>query len=96
MQELTEGGMVLGLFGEAQYETGTVKLQPGECIVLFTDGVIEALNPEGEEFGQKRLTELLKTNARSSAAEILPLIREAVLAFSGHYQIEYNASYKNV
>jgi sigma-B regulation protein RsbU (phosphoserine phosphatase) len=84
MKELTAGGMVLGLFGEAPYEADTVELQPGDHLVLFTDGVIEALNREGEEFGMERLVPLLKANARASTPEILARLQEAVVSFSAH------------
>jgi|WetSurMetagenome_2_1015567.scaffolds.fasta_scaffold10823_6 phosphoserine phosphatase RsbU/P len=84
MTELTVGGMVLGLFAGAQYEAGTVQLQPDDHLVLFTDGVVEALNTGGEEFGMERLTALLRTNARAAAPEIMHRLREAVLAFCAH------------
>jgi sigma-B regulation protein RsbU (phosphoserine phosphatase) len=74
--------MVLGLFPEAPYETGSIKLQPDEHLVLFTDGVIEALNAEGEEFGVDRLIALLQTSASASASDILSRMQEAVLSFS--------------
>ena len=74
--------MVLGLFAEAQYESGNVKLQAGDRLVLFTDGVVEALNPSGEEFGMERLVALLKKNVRSPTSEILTQLRESVLSFS--------------
>ena len=82
MRELTAGGMVLGLFAGAQYEAETIKLQPDDHLVLFTDGVIEALNTAGEEFGMERLTALLRTNAQSTTPQILARLQEAVLSFS--------------
>lgn len=82
IRELTTGGMVLGLFAGAQYEADTVRLQPEDHLVLFTDGVIEALNIAGEEFGMERLVALLRANARSTASEILAHLQEAVLSFS--------------
>ncbi len=84
LEELTEGGMVLGLFPQAQYVSGSVKLNPGDHLVLFTDGVLEALNKAGEEFGEARMTELLRRNARSSAARILRCLREELAAFSAN------------
>ncbi len=84
IRELTVGGMVLGLFPEAQYEYDTVELQPGDHLVLFTDGVIEALNAAGEEFGMERLIALLRANAQSSAGEILGRLRGSVLSFSAN------------
>jgi phosphoserine phosphatase RsbU/P len=84
IKELTEGGMVLGLFAGAPYEAATVKLQPGDHLVLFTDGVIEALNRSGEEFGMERLVSLMQANAHSTAPEILACMRESVLTFSAN------------
>lgn len=84
MEELTEGGTVLGLFEGAQYTCDTVKLQPDDHLVLFTDGVTEALNNAGEEFGKERLRSLLYTNAHATATEILEKLREAVLSFSAN------------
>jgi len=82
MKELTAGGMVLGLFPAAPYESATIRLQPEDHLVLFTDGVVEALNSDGEEFGQERLIALLRDSAGASASEILTRIRDSVLSFS--------------
>jgi sigma-B regulation protein RsbU (phosphoserine phosphatase) len=59
-------------------------MQSGDHLVLFTDGVVEALNPAEEEFGMERLTELLQKNTQSSASKIMLQIQEAVLSFSAH------------
>jgi len=79
---LTEGGMVLGLFNQAAYESKTVRLSPGDHLVLFTDGVIEARNLAGEEYGEERLCALLKGHARSCAADVLSAIQNNVTEFS--------------
>lgn len=84
MKELTEGGMVLGLFSGAQYRCDTVRLQPDDHIVLFTDGVVEALNAAGEEFELTRVCALLQENAEKKTSEILACLRDAVLSFSAH------------
>ena len=52
---LDQGGMVLGLFHDVVYQQATVALAPGDRLLLFTDGVTEARNAEGEEFGDDRL-----------------------------------------
>lgn len=82
LEELTDGGMVLGLFAGAQYESGAVQLRQGDHIVLFTDGVLEARNTQGEEYGEERLRALLKENAGSETPEILKRLQEAIAAFS--------------
>jgi serine phosphatase RsbU (regulator of sigma subunit)/pSer/pThr/pTyr-binding forkhead associated (FHA) protein len=82
LKELTDGGLVLGLFPTATYESGTVRFQPGDHLVLFTDGVLEARDASGEEFGDDRLQQLLKENAKASAADILQRLNEAINEFS--------------
>jgi len=84
LRELTTGGMVLGLFSEARHESDTIKLQPKDHIVLFTDGVFEALNSKGEEFGMKRLIDLLRANAKASTNDILARLEDAVVSFSAN------------
>ena len=82
MQELSEGGTVLGLFPDAQYESCTTRFHTGDHLILFTDGVVEALNVAGEEFGKERLRALLHTKARATAAELLSCLHEAVMSFA--------------
>ncbi len=84
LKELKEGGMVLGLFQAAQYESGTVQLQPGDHVVLFTDGVVEARNISGEEFGEDRLRELLLEHRAAPASLILARLKEAIAAFAAN------------
>ncbi len=84
IQELTEGGMVLGLFAGVQYQSETVRLRPDDHLVLFTDGVLEALSTGGEEFGEQRVRALLKENAHMTAPDLLARLREAVLSFSAN------------
>jgi len=84
MKELTVGGVVLGLFAAAKYEAATIRLQPDDHIVLFSDGLVEALNTAGEEFSTERLMQLLQANARCDASEILARVQEAVLSFSAN------------
>ena len=84
MKELTSGGMVLGIMADAQYEMGTIKMEPDDHLVLFSDGVTEALNTSGEEFGLVRLVDLLRANAQATAPEILSHLHDAVLSFSAN------------
>jgi putative ABC transport system permease protein len=60
IQELSTGGSVIGLFPDMPFEEGTVDMQPGDLLVMFTDGVTEALNVDGEEFGEARLKMLVR------------------------------------
>jgi sigma-B regulation protein RsbU (phosphoserine phosphatase) len=84
MRELTEGGMVLGLFPKAEYEARTVKMEPGDHLVLFTDGLLEARNTTGEEFGEERVRDLLRENAKTPADVILTRLQEELASFSAN------------
>ena len=75
---LDSGGGVLGVFQLQMFARGTQDLLPGDRLVLFTDGVTEARNPDGEEFGEARLLELLAANREAPAAEIQQAILRAV------------------
>jgi phosphoserine phosphatase RsbU/P len=57
VQQLDEGGTVVGLFEDAKYTQGTLKVAPGSVLVAFSDGLTEAENVYGEEFGMQRLKE---------------------------------------
>jgi sigma-B regulation protein RsbU (phosphoserine phosphatase) len=62
--ELTENGLMLAAFSFATYSTAEYPLEPGDRLVLYTDGLLEAANATGEEFGPHRLSALLKDGAR--------------------------------
>jgi len=70
IRELSEGGTVLGLFPEVEYQEADVDLCSGDLLVAFTDGVTEALNSDGEEFGEERLKALLCESVGTSAEEV--------------------------
>ena len=76
------GGAALGIFPEWRYETGEVQLTAGDRLVLFTDGVTEAMNPQGEEFGEERLLALMTADPELGAAELQERILHAVTEFS--------------
>jgi serine phosphatase RsbU (regulator of sigma subunit) len=72
---------VLGVFPNACYTGGTAELRPGDCLVLFTDGITEAMNATDEEFGEERLMALLGQRS-DSADECRRQILAAVTHFS--------------
>ena len=81
---LTEGGIVLGPTSEATYQRGFFKLAPGDSIVLFTDGIIEAQNAIGEEFGEARVQAFVRENCdRLSAHEMACGIIDAANSHCG-------------
>lgn len=77
-QLLTTGGPVIGLFDEFTYEQETLEMQSGDLLVAYTDGLTEALNPQGEEFGQERLQALVASNAALHAEELARRITDSV------------------
>ena len=74
-------GIVLGLFSEAAYQSRFLQLTSGDCIVLATDGILEALNRHGEEFGEQRLAHSANTVALPGAGAIQQHIMKTVTAF---------------
>jgi predicted permease len=70
IEQLTVGGPVVGMFPEMEYEEATVELCPGDVLLAFTDGVPEAHDPEGEEFGEDRLEQVLRQTAHLPASDI--------------------------
>ncbi len=79
---LKEGGGVLGVFGDQTFASHVFRLQLGDRLVLFTDGVTEASNA-GEEFGEQRLLKILEAHRTSTAAEIKSEILNALTDFNG-------------
>lgn len=80
---LEAGGIVLGLFETGAYEVGQAPFGPGDLLLLFSDGVTEATNPEGEELGDDRLLSLLTRSRDRSAAVILDDIKRGLGEFCG-------------
>jgi len=68
--KLFTGGSFIGMFEQFSYEQETIRMQPGDLLVAYTDGVTEANNVSGEEFGEARLQEMLASVAHLPADEI--------------------------
>lgn len=80
--EMPRGGMALGMFPGAVYQEQTVDLQPGDMLIVYSDGVTEAMDAAGDFFGDERLRDLLPGLGSRSAAEAGQTILRAVDAFS--------------
>jgi len=81
--ELDAEGLILGVKRDVQFEEKVIPLQPGDVVLLYTDGITEAQNPSGEFFGTSRLCETLTSNHTRSAEEIIETILAEVERFSG-------------
>jgi len=75
---LESNGTVVGLLPEFPYGQTTMTLQSGDLLVAFTDGVTEAENKDGEQFGEDRLVEILLQNSEKSLDEIAGIVTERV------------------
>jgi sigma-B regulation protein RsbU (phosphoserine phosphatase) len=79
---MKEGGPVLGIFQAPDYEQGDIESLSGDFLVLFTDGVTEAISASGEEFGEDRLIELLAAGHKLGATDLRDRIMTAVEEFT--------------
>ncbi len=80
--QLTEGGMVIGLFEGVQFDRGHVKFQTGDILLLCTDGITEAMDAESEEFGTERLIASVNQVTDKKAKEIVLRVCDDVTAYS--------------
>ncbi|HEY3937533.1 MAG TPA: PP2C family protein-serine/threonine phosphatase [Bryobacteraceae bacterium] len=83
VERLETGGLPLGLMPTARYECGQVMLAPGDVLLVFTDGVVEAENDKEEEYGEFRLLSALNSHYGRSAAEVLQGLMASVDRFVG-------------
>jgi serine phosphatase RsbU (regulator of sigma subunit) len=73
---------VMGLFEEWRSEIAEVRLAPGDTLILYTDGITEAVNAAGEEFGESRLLNILGGHSDLTAGRLLQAVVAAVQQFS--------------
>jgi PAS domain S-box-containing protein len=85
VEEVGCSGKVLGVFPDAELRDTSLRLMPGEALVLYTDGVTEARSPDGEFFGEGRLRHLLSSCAGCDAATFARRIKGVVLDFQEGY-----------
>ncbi len=79
--ELTEGGLPLGVDIGRPYEEGSIQLEPEDLLFCYTDGVTEAADEQGEEFGADRLERLVRDRRRSTPEEISVAVVQSVKSF---------------
>ncbi len=74
--------MIIGAFESPTFEQETVHLNPGDVIVAYTDGVIDAHSPQGEVFGEERFEQLALQHQNLSASEVIKTILQAIADFT--------------
>lgn len=85
---LTLDGMVIGAFPFVQYGESSIELEPGDLLLLYTDGISELQNDYGEMFGEDQLIEVVKHNARLSDIGIINAVMDAVNQWTGSPEIQ--------
>jgi phosphoserine phosphatase RsbU/P len=83
IQRLDAGGLPLGIKANAPYETGTITLEPGDWLVVFTDGVVEAVNEPGVDYGEERLISILNAGTEIPPVRMLSRIMVDLDVFVG-------------
>lgn len=75
---LDTDGLIVGVLEDVEYEERTVPLHPGDVLLLYTDGIVEARNPQGAFFGEERLRQLLREYAAAAPILLMEHIHQAV------------------
>ena len=83
IETLEVGGMPLGIRSNVSYETASLELKPGDALIFFTDGVVEAFNESGEEFGNERWLGAIRNLPDWDAQQTLQLLMKQVDEFVG-------------
>ena len=83
LQRLDTGGLPLGIVPEANYETAVLAISPGDALIFYTDGVVEAFDEKGEEFGEVRWINVVRSLPALSAQNSLQFLMKHVDDFVG-------------
>jgi len=79
---LIQGGMVIGLFPDCEFMEGRLELRPGDVFLAYTDGISEAMNLADDEYGEEKLTAVLREHQARTAADLIAEILERVDLFT--------------
>ena len=82
VEQLESGGFPLGIMPMAEYDVGQIQLAASEALVIYSDGVSEAVNLKDEEFGMERLTEVVSKNLQKSASGLRDKVEFALSSFT--------------
>jgi serine phosphatase RsbU (regulator of sigma subunit)/predicted ester cyclase len=83
VRRLEQGGLILGAFPDVTFEEETVGLDPGDVLVVFSDGITEAVDPDGVEFGEERLLDCILAHREFRATSLLQEVVASVRVFMG-------------
>lgn len=84
IERLEAGGLPLGVQESAGYQSGTVTLQGGDWLVIFTDGLVEAANSSNEEYGEDRVISVLHAGASETATQLVSRLMVGLDVFVGN------------
>ena len=84
LERLDVGGLPIGISADAPYQSGNVVLAPGDWLVIFTDGVVEALNTSGEEYGEPRLLATIAGGTGGTPGDMMLRIMTGLDVFVGN------------
>jgi phosphoserine phosphatase RsbU/P len=84
IERLEAGGLPIGIMAEASYLFGTVTLEPGDWLVIFTDGMVEAVNTNDEEYGEERLLQTIAAGVQDTPAQLIQRMMTSLDFFVGN------------
>jgi phosphoserine phosphatase RsbU/P len=82
VRRLERGGPIVGLFEGASYEEETLRLTPGDWLIIFSDGISEAMSASGEEYGEPRIIECIERNAAMDPSRLIEALFSDVREFA--------------
>jgi sigma-B regulation protein RsbU (phosphoserine phosphatase) len=80
---LDKGGLIVGIMPSVPYEEETIPFNPGDLLIIFSDGITEAMNNSEEEFSEQRLIDLIIKNRNETPENLIDIIIKSVKDFSG-------------
>ncbi len=83
VQRLEAGGTVLGFLPDSEYKEETIRLEPGDLLIVFSDGITEAYNADEDPFDEERLYDVIQTNKDHTAVQLMDDIISEVKTFTG-------------
>ena len=82
-ERLDKGGVILGILEEFPFEEGVARIERGGALLVYSDGIAEAMNVQGEQFGEQRIGEIVEESRGRSALEIRDAVLQAVRTHTG-------------